>query len=188
MVAEARSLPQGSAHCTQFGLSVATLFRLYQRPLLRWLRQHMSTPADADDVAQEAWIRLLGYEGSSSIQSPKSMIYRVAANLLCDEARRRKSRRQSDHESLSEESLELTSSAPDVERIVESADAYMAVRRQIDELPPKCRQIFLLSRVHGMSNSQIAAHCSISIKTVEKHMSNALAVLIANKAALVDGF
>jgi RNA polymerase sigma-70 factor (ECF subfamily) len=46
----------------------------------------------------------------------------------------------------------------------------------IEGLPPKCRQVFLLSRVKLMTYPEIAKHCGISVKMVEKHISHALAV------------
>ncbi len=46
----------------------------------------------------------------------------------------------------------------------------------IEHLPPKCRQVFLLSRVRRMTYGEIARHCGISRKMVEKHVSHALAV------------
>lgn len=47
----------------------------------------------------------------------------------------------------------------------------------IDELPPACRTIFMLSREEGMSYKEIAETLSISIKTVENQMSKALRIL-----------
>ena len=48
--------------------------------------------------------------------------------------------------------------------------------KTIEQLPPKCRQVFLLSRVRRMTYGEIAQHCGISRKMVEKHVSHALAV------------
>jgi DNA-directed RNA polymerase specialized sigma24 family protein len=43
-------------------------------------------------------------------------------------------------------------------------------------LPPKCQQVFLLSRAQRMTYPQIAVHCGISVKMVEKHISHALEI------------
>jgi RNA polymerase sigma factor (sigma-70 family) len=159
-------------------LSVRALFEQYHRPLLGWLRQRLSVAADADDVAQETWIRLLRYEGASDIACPKSMLYTVAAHAACDQERMSKARRGKLHSSLDEEDFDIPSQEPSVERIVESAEAYKSLCKKIERLPPKCRQAFLLSRMHGMTYPQIAEHCDISVKMVEKHISHALLVLL----------
>jgi RNA polymerase sigma-70 factor, ECF subfamily len=58
-----------------------------------------------------------------------------------------------------------------------------AVRRAVDALPPRCREIFLLSREDGLSYSGIATTLGISIKTVETQMGRALKAL---RSALGD--
>jgi RNA polymerase sigma factor (sigma-70 family) len=161
-------------------LSVSALFRQYHRPLLAWLRQRLSVSADADDVAQETWIRLMRYEGAAGIASPKSMLYTVAAHVACDQERMSKARRKSFHVSIDDEDFDIPSREPSVEQVVEGADTYQKVCKKIERLPPKCRQVFLLSRMHGMTYPQIAEHCGISVKMVEKHISHALLVLLAS--------
>lgn len=47
----------------------------------------------------------------------------------------------------------------------------------IAELPPKCREVFEMSRYNGMKNKEIAKHLNISIKAVEGHISKALRLL-----------
>ena len=159
-------------------LSVRALYAQYHRPLLAWLRQRLSVSADADDVAQETWIRLMRYEGANHIASPKSMLYTVAARVACDQERMHRARRGALHASLDDGDYELPASQPSIEQIAESAEAYRNVCRKIEQLPPKCRQVFLLSRMHGMTYPQIAEHCNISVKMVEKHVSHALLVLL----------
>jgi RNA polymerase sigma-70 factor (ECF subfamily) len=53
----------------------------------------------------------------------------------------------------------------------------VAVRRAIDGLPDRCREVFELSRMHGLKYSEIAVTLGISIKTVEAQMGKALKVL-----------
>ncbi|MBU2906709.1 RNA polymerase sigma-70 factor [Arenibacter algicola] len=51
------------------------------------------------------------------------------------------------------------------------------VRREIESLPPKCRQVFLLSKQDGLNNVEIAEYLDVSIKSVEAHMTKAFAIL-----------
>jgi RNA polymerase sigma-70 factor (family 1) len=59
------------------------------------------------------------------------------------------------------------------------------VKKEIDKLPPKCKQTFLLSKEEGLTNLEIAEYLNISIKSVEAHITRAFKILrksIGNKA------
>lgn len=60
------------------------------------------------------------------------------------------------------------------EDIIEVKELKTIIRQAIDELPEKCREIFLLSRVENLNNQQIAKQLGISVKTVENQMTIAL--------------
>ena len=47
----------------------------------------------------------------------------------------------------------------------------------VNELPERCREVFILSRVDGMKNREIASKLNLSLKAIEKHISYALRVL-----------
>jgi RNA polymerase sigma-70 factor (ECF subfamily) len=55
-----------------------------------------------------------------------------------------------------------------------AAEQEEMLMRAIDALPPKCREIFLLSRMQHLSNKAIATQLTISVKTVEAQISIAL--------------
>lgn len=155
-------------------LSVHETIRRYHDSLIRFLRQRLRVKEDAADVAQETYIRLLQYEGSRDIQSPSSMLFRIAINVANDLGRSEQSRRVSDQTSIDE--LELACGTAPVEREIAAEQDLALLYEAIENLPPKCRHVFLLSRVHQMTYPQIAAHCRISVKMVEKHISHALAM------------
>ncbi len=51
------------------------------------------------------------------------------------------------------------------------------VKREIENLPPKCKQTFLLSKQEGLTNIEISEYLNISIKSVEAHMTKAFSIL-----------
>ena len=155
-------------------LSVHNTVRRYHDSLINFLRQRLRTPEDAYDVAQEAYIRMMQYQNSRQIRSPSSMLFRIAINVANDLGRSDQVRRVSDQCSL--DTVELVSDTPSPEREISAVQELDLLRSAIDELPPKCRQVFLLSRMRRMTYPQIAVHCGISVKMVEKHISRALAV------------
>ena len=158
-------------------LSVKSLIGRYHASLLSFLRQRLRTADDADDVAQEAYIRMLQYEGSREINSPSSLLFRVAINIANDVGRSEQVRHAADHCGV--DGLEIDSGVATPERQVAAAQDLELLYETIEQLPPRCRQVFLLSRVHCMTYPEIARHCGISVKMVEKHISHALCLCLA---------
>lgn len=155
-------------------LSVQETIRRYHDSLVRFLRQRLRVKEDAVDIAQEAYIRMMQYEGSTKIQSPASMLFRIAINISNDLSRADAARRVSEQVPIDE--LELASPQPSADRQIAASQDLQILYRAIERLPPKCRKVFLLSRAQRMTYPQIAAHCGISVKMVEKHIGHALAI------------
>ena len=65
-------------------LSVQEIIRRHHSALLSFLRQRLRIAHDADDVAQESYIRMMQYDGSREIRSPSSMLFRIAINVAND--------------------------------------------------------------------------------------------------------
>jgi RNA polymerase sigma-70 factor (ECF subfamily) len=157
-------------------LSIHEVIRRHHDTLIRFLRLRLRVKDDAADVAQEAYIRMMQYEGSREIQSPSSMLFRIAINVANDLGRSEQVRRITDRTSI--DGMDLACGAPPIEREIAAQQDLKLVYDVIENLPPKCRRAFLLSRVHHMTYPQIAAHCGISVKMVEKHIGHALAICI----------
>lgn len=157
-------------------LSVQNTIRRYHDSLIQFLRQRLRVPEDAFDVAQEAYIRLMQYQDSRQIRSPSSMLFRIAINVANDFGRAELAR--SAPSQCGVDGLDIPSEEPSAEREITARQDLALLYEAIEQLPPKCRQVFLLSRVRQMTYGQIARHCGISKKMVEKHISHALAVCL----------
>jgi len=155
-------------------LSVKEVINKYHHSLLSFLRQRVRISENAADVAQETYVRMLQYEGSREIQSPSSLLFKIAINVANDLGRAEQVRHIGEQCSLDD--LELESGQPTPEREIAAAQELDNIYDVIQRLPPKCKRVFILSRVHCMTYPQIAKHCGISVKMVEKHISHALAV------------
>jgi RNA polymerase sigma-70 factor (ECF subfamily) len=166
---EAVSYHSGSCHER---ISIQEIIQSHHDSLIRFLRRRLSVAEDANDVAQETYIRMMKYEGSQDIRSPSAMLYRIAVNVANDHGRASQARRAGDH--LQIESIDVASDWPSAERAVAARQDLDRLLDAIEELPAKCKQVFLLSRARGMTYPQIALHCGISVKMVEKHISRAL--------------
>ena len=155
-------------------LSVTEVIDRYHHSLLSFLRNRVRISENAADVAQETYVRMLQYEGSREIQSPSSLLFKIAINVANDLGRSEQVRHVGEQCSLDD--LDLESDQPTPEREVAAAQELDHLYTVIEKLPPKCKRVFILSRVKCMTYPQIAQHCGISVKMVEKHISHALAV------------
>lgn len=165
--------PSGDADAQTF----ETFFTDNHRALSSYLRRRMSSDADVQEVVQESYVRILGY-GYGCSRPPevwRALLYRIATNLMYSRGRMDKARNRAGHQSL--EDVELVSDTPCQERIVSAQQELQLVRDAILALSPKCRKVFLLSRTHRKSYPEIAEICGISVKMVEKYISQALASL-----------
>ncbi len=146
--------------------------RAQRQDLLNFLRRRTPTEEDAQDAAQESMTRLLRYSASEPPVVWKSLLYRIATNVALDQNRRAQRHHAAQHVPL--EDAELPSPAPSQEEAAVRQEMLARARAAIIALPPKCRQVYLLS-LEGWRHKQIAAHCGISVKMVEKHIARALA-------------
>lgn len=152
-----------------FGTADAERFR----PLLiRYFRRHRADEADVEDLAQEALLRLL--RSPVHADNAEAYLVRIASNLLRDRARRDQSRRADLHDALDENVVQLPSEEPDCGRVYEGRERLECFLSALDELPPRCRQIFLLQRYEGLTYTAIAKRLHVSVSAVEKHMMRAL--------------
>jgi RNA polymerase sigma-70 factor (ECF subfamily) len=121
---------------------------------------------DSDELAQETWLRLTPYQAAHEIRHPKALLLRIAANLAADryERRGRRGRLADQVSRLDGWGVELPAQSDE-----------LLAKQIVLGLPQPLRDVFVLSRVGGLSNLQIAEQLGISLKTVEKRMTRALA-------------
>lgn len=143
--------------------------------LLSFMYRRVANQEDARDAAQESLMRLMRYRDTEPAAAWKPLLYRIAINVIGEQYRRRNTRHFARHVAIDD--LELASDEPTQEELVAHAQQEALLRQAILSLQPRWRQIYLLSRMQGMTYAQIALHCGISVKTVEKHMTSALAAL-----------
>ena len=150
---------------------VTRVFVRFQRSLLRYLRDLLARREDAEDVAQETYVRLVRAGSARAVRDARSRVmFRAATNLAYDRFRQRRAHGRQDDAELAE----LPDEAPDAERIVAMEQAVRVVERTLLALPPRCRQVFLLRTSHEQSYEAIAERLGISKRTVEREMQTAL--------------
>lgn len=153
---------------------VTSIYLDHKGPLLRFLARTLGNSRDAEDVAHETFARLLTLR-ADRIDSPMALLKRIAVNILRDGFRAERYRRE---RMLGLEEPPLTSQPePDPEQILCGRQRLLRLRDAIDTLPPRCREVFVLHKVHGKSHSEVAATLGISRNMVERHIIRAYAQL-----------
>ena len=150
-------------------------FRAHHASLIRYLRRRVANDSDARDIAQEAYLRLLRYRERQDLPSLKALVFHIANNLVGMRFRTARTHHSVDHRSL-DEALELPANEPSIEQRLSAEQQLERLMEVIKRLPTKCQQVFVLSRFHDMNYPEIAERCGISVKMVEKHIANALAI------------
>jgi RNA polymerase sigma-70 factor (ECF subfamily) len=123
-------------------------------------------------VAQEAYVRLLELENTKVVRFLRAYLFRIAANLAIDRLNaRRRMRLESgtDHPE-----LEQVRDPLDVERSFLAVEEFELFLTCLDELPPKCRQVFVMHRLRKLSTQEVAVQLRISDRMVRKHIARAL--------------
>lgn len=145
--------------------------------LVGFLSRRTECREDAEDVAQESFARLMRYRESQPHEAWKPLLYRIASNVVSDQARLAQTRRADRHGAFEDELVEIAAESPEHDERVAHEQELAAIREAILQLPPRCQQVYLLNRLDGMSYSQVARHLGISVKAVEKHIAKALTAL-----------
>lgn len=148
--------------------SVTAAFLECSAFLKKFLSRFLRVRQDIDDVAQEAYLRAYVAEQRESIEQPAYFLFRVAKNLALTRLTR-KSRLITDYiEEAGDRMVVETAAGSDEE--LEAQESLGLYCEAIASLPEKCRQAFLLRKVHGLSHKEIGERMSLSISSVEKYL------------------
>jgi RNA polymerase sigma-70 factor (ECF subfamily) len=138
--------------------------------LKNFLKRFLSKDEDIEDVTQEAYLKAVNIENKSNINNPKAYLFRVAKNVALNELNR-KSRQMTVY--IEDRLASIPVDGKDtLEDELEAQQSVMLYYKAANALPSKCRRVFLLRKVNGMSHKEIAEHLGITISTVEKHLRN----------------
>ena len=146
------------------------LFQREYLPICRTIRRFIADSATVEDLAQDVFLRLWTKRTGIVVNSSLSAyLRRMAVNEALGYLRRKRT-------FLEEEQIPilLASAEDDTEERFFYRELDHQVRKAIDELPPRCRAIFQLSRFEEMSYQEIANELGLSVKTVENQMGKAL--------------
>jgi len=144
------------------------------RAHLVWLRTRLRGrfSADlADDLAQETYLRLVGRAVDNPVENPRGLLMTVATNLARDVFRR--DRVRADYAARAPQAY-----AP-MDAAHHTAEDDFQVREAIRSLPPKLRDVLLLSKIGGLTNREIAQRYGLSVRAIDKRLQQAVTLFVA---------
>lgn len=150
--------------------------RRFRLPLLAYFGRRVSSAAEAEDLTQDVFERVLRSVETGPIRNAEALVFQIAVNLLRDRARR--ARRHGVEESLPTDAVADLPDALTVdlspERVVLGERTLAEVLELLNGLAPRTRAMFFLYRLENLKIREIAELYGISPSAVEKQVAKAL--------------
>lgn len=167
--------------------SLASAFIAHYHSLLAFARRRVASAESAADIVHDAFVRIATLDAPERVQQPQAFFVRMVENLVIDRFREQ---RVADRvivapSTIHDETPDYPSDAARPDLLAQAAQTAQRIDTMIAALPPRCREVFLLRKLDGMSHDDIAERLNISRNMVEKHLRRAL--LVFQRDAVHDG-
>lgn len=148
----------------------------YFRRLRTLLVRRGRTPEEAEDLIQEAFLRMQEYcERGGQVHQPEGFLVRTALRLAAN------ARRDAHPELYCAERVEnltfIADTKPTPDEVLAGDQCLERMRDALDAVSRRTRDVFFMHRLDGLSYAQIAERLGVSVSAVEKHVASALAIL-----------
>lgn len=149
------------------------IFRQWYAPLVATIASLLRDSGPAEEVVQDVMLELWRRRETLTLeQSLRAYLFQASRNRALNYLRRLRV------ESRGEPTIAASMPTPDqADSDVREEELRVAIQVAIGGLPDRCREVFELSRIHGLKYSEIATTLGISVKTVEAQMGKALRVM-----------
>jgi RNA polymerase sigma-70 factor (ECF subfamily) len=128
---------------------------------------------DVEDILQEAFVRSFEAGQRSDIRDMRAFLMRTATNLALNHAARKEHRSTAPLEELAVDDEPRAHDLP-LDAQIDADREFLAFCRAVGSLPEQCRRAFILRKVYGLSQQEIARELGVSESTVEKHIAKGL--------------
>ncbi|WP_422351087.1 RNA polymerase sigma factor [Flagellimonas sp.] len=160
------------------------LFETYYVELCNYATNLCRDRVKSEDIVQNVIIRL--WKNRKKLQSGlslKNYLYRSVYNEFVDQYRKDTATTVLEKKYIEGvEKFYETKEEPEVEGL------YQILKREIEKLPPRCKETFVLNKLEGLTYNEISEFQKVSVNTVEKQMVKALKILRSNLKHRVEVF
>lgn len=154
--------------------AIETLFRMHYAYLCQAVHKIIPDPALSEDLVQDVFFELWRKREALLINvSIRAYLRRAAINKALNYIRDQKIKQTGDYPT-DDLALAAHDPADDAAQVLEYQELQQQIDAAIDQLPERCRLVFVLSRFEAFSNQDIAEELGISVKTVENQMTKAI--------------
>lgn len=156
--------------------SFKNLFELHYSPLCNFAYRITDDIDQAEDIVQDIFVKVWNdpdlLDGNKNINS---YVYSMVRNRALEVIRRENISQKINQqlEYIQNNAADTNVEEEEIEKLLLLEQIYVSIR----QLPPKCSEVFTLSKVNGLTYVQIAEKMNISVKTVENHMGKALRLM-----------
>ena len=152
-----------------------TLFRTWYAPLTRFAARLLGDRARAEEVAQDALFELWNRRDTLTPQgSAQAWLFQTVRNRSLNVLRHDGIVARAEPRVVAAMRSSGDAMQADADIALAEAELHLAIEQAVASLPPRCREVFLLSRRHGLRQAEIAERLGIGLKAVEANMTRAL--------------
>ncbi len=151
---------------------VKGLFERYYASLVRFLMKKLGSEQEAQDIAQEAFAKLLGLGDEKVVNHMQAYLFRIANNLAIDRLRQKR-KLQALHQAAAADNDDLTPPSS-LENATDARQQLLRIQALLQQLPPKCRMAFLLYKFENLSYLEIGNKMNLSESMVRKYVLRAI--------------
>jgi RNA polymerase sigma-70 factor (ECF subfamily) len=142
-----------------------------QQRLQRYLGRFLKRKEDVEDISQEAFLKVLEAESEGRVRHREAYLYRTAKHLALNSLSRKSNVLVDYIEEIAGADVFNTRALEDD---VMAREHFEHFCRAVAQLPEQCRRVFVLRKVYGLSQQEVADHLGLSQSTVEKHLAKRL--------------
>jgi len=165
------------------------VFLSFRKQLARAVSSIVPTK-EIEDIVQETYVRVCQIENPAGIRHPRAFLLTTARNLAFDHIKRSESRYSQSIERDGELDLGEVDDhhVDETYQHVAAGEEFSNFCEAVRILPVQCRKVFVLKKVYGYSQREIAIELEISESTVEKHIAHGMkrCINFMNKHSLLE--
>lgn len=142
------------------------------RPLLYKIIGRFVRPDEIEDIVQETFLHSYAASRKQAIHNPRAFLARTARNIALNHIELSENRLTQPLSGFTEEELAVHTRS--LEEQYQSDETFLRFCRAVAILPSGCRRVFILRKVYGLSQKEIAERLTLSQSTVEKHVARGM--------------